>query len=140
MYFKAGTNIVGVPKEMVFVDKKNHPHLLNTLTPKNHLATHYGTSAIGLTTKRGNLVRTVSKGQYTDYKKKVAKQKTAVKKAVKATTELVKAEQQIKKRGRPAGSKNKPKVVASTSDGTPIAVAMTPKKRGRPAGSGKKKV
>ena len=64
MYFKAGTNIVGVPKEMVFIDKKNQPHLLNTLTPKNHLATHYGTSAVGLTTKRGNLVRTVSKGEY----------------------------------------------------------------------------
>ncbi len=138
MYFKAGTNIVGVPKEMVFIDKKNQPHLLNTLTPKNHLATHYGTSAVGLTTKRGNLVRTVSKGEYVDYKKKVAKQKTAVKKAVKATTELVKAEEKMKKRGRPAGSKNKQKVVASTMDA--IAVAMTPKKRGRPAGSGKKKV
>jgi hypothetical protein len=44
----------------------------------------------------------------------------------------------MKKRGHPAGSKNKQKVVASTMDA--IAVAMTPKKRGCPAGSGKKKV
>ena len=139
-YFKAGTNIVGVPKEMVFYDKKEHPHLLNTLTPKHHLASHYGTSAIELTTKRGNLVKTISKGEYVNYQKKVKKQKQAVIKAEKATVDMIKAEEKIKKRGRPAGSKNKAKIVASTTDGTPIAVASAPKKRGRPVGSGKKKV
>lgn len=111
-YFKAGTNIVGVPKEMVFYDKKDQPHLLNTLTPKHHLASHYGTSAIELTTKKGNLIKTVTKGEYVDLKKKVKKQKEAVKKAEKATVEVIKAEEKIiKKRGRPAGSKNKPKMV-----------------------------
>lgn len=136
-YFKAGTNIVGVPKEMVFYDKNDNPHLLKTLTPKNHIATHYGTSAIEFTNKKGNLVKTVTKGEYINYQKKVKKQKEAVKKAEKATVEVMKVEEKIKRKGRPLGSKNKPKIVATTSDGTPIAVATpapTQKKRGPKVG------
>jgi len=126
-YYKAGTNVVGIPKEMVFYDKNEHPHLLDTLTPKHHLASHYGTNAIELTTKKGNIVKTISKGEYVNYQKKVKKQKKAIKKAEEATQDVMNAEQKIKKRGRPAGSKNKAKIVASTSDGVPIAVEEKPK-------------
>jgi hypothetical protein len=48
----------------------------------------------------------------------------------KITTLIYGADQVPKKRGRPAGSKNKPKDVAPATE-----VTETPKKRGRPAGS-----
>jgi len=48
----------------------------------------------------------------------------------KITTLIYGADQAPKKRGRPAGSKNKPKDIAPATE-----VTETPKKRGRPAGS-----
>ena len=71
-YFQAGTNIVGLPKEMVFIDKSNNPHLYPSLTPKHHIATHYGHSAIetAYNPRGGNLLK-ITRGQYTDYAKKV---------------------------------------------------------------------
>jgi hypothetical protein len=99
-YFKAGTNIVGLPKKMVFIDKSGGAHLYPSLTPKNHLATHYGTSAIetAYNTKPGNLLK-VTKGQYENYKDKVKKQKKAAKKLVKASADVAVAEKKM--RGRP---------------------------------------
>ena len=79
-YFQAGTNIVGLPKQMVFLDKKGTQHLYPSLTPKHHIASHYGSSAIetAYNTKAGNLLK-ITKGSYTNYKEKVNKQKKAVK-------------------------------------------------------------
>ncbi len=75
-YFQAGTNIVGLPKKMVFIDKSGDPHLFDSLTPKHHIASHYGTSAIerAYNTTPGNLLK-ITKGTYTNYKDKVKKQK-----------------------------------------------------------------
>ncbi len=54
-YFQAGTNTVGLPQKMVFVDKSGTPHLYPSFTPKHHIASHYGTSAIETNcTKEGN--------------------------------------------------------------------------------------
>ena len=77
-YFKAATNIVGVPQKMVFVDGKGEPHLLPSLTKNKHLASHYGQSAIlsDYNTKPGNLIK-VSKGEYTNYNDKVKKSQKA---------------------------------------------------------------
>jgi hypothetical protein len=65
-YFRAGTNVLGLPAEMVFIDKKNKEHLLNTLTKKHHIASHYGVNAIDLI-NRGNTVRLAKKGEYADF-------------------------------------------------------------------------
>ena len=77
-YFKAATNIVGVPQKMVFVDKQGEPHLLPSLTPKKHIASNYGQSAIltDYNTKPGNLIK-VSKGEYTNYNEKIKNLKKA---------------------------------------------------------------
>ena len=79
-YFKAATNKLGVPKKMVFVDKKGETHLLPTLTEKKHLATHYGQTAIitDYNPKNGNLIK-VSKGEYTDFKEKKKNKKKLLK-------------------------------------------------------------
>ena len=121
-YFNAGTNIIGVPKKMVFYDNSDEPHLLNTLTRKNHIASHYGHNALEFENKNGNIIKTITKGEYVNYKKKVNKQNKAVKQAEKAIVDVLNAEQQIKKRGRPVGSKNKPKIVCAMSDGAPLAI------------------
>lgn len=99
-YFKAGTNIVGLPQKMVFIDKSGGAHLYPSLTPKHHLATHYGVSAIetAYNTKPGNLLK-ITRGQYENYKDKVKKQKRAAKKLVKASTDVATAEKKM--RGRP---------------------------------------
>ena len=149
-YFKAATNKLGVPKKMVFVDKKGETHLLPTLTEKKHLATHYGQTAIitDYNPKNGNLIK-VSKGEYTDFKEKKKKQEKAAKDLVKATVAVETAAKKM--RGRPKGSKNK-----KTQDKTvkdlevkmdavsmskdivdnliSAAVASVPKARGRPKG------
>ena len=94
-YFKAATNIVGVPKQMVFVDKKGEPHLFPTLTKNKHLASHYGQSAIltDYNTKPGNLIK-VSKGEYTNYNDKVKKSQQAklAQKEKKAAAKLAEKE------------------------------------------------
>jgi hypothetical protein len=99
-YFQAGTNIVGLPKQMVFVDKTETSHLLPSLTPKHHIATHYGHSAIetAYNTKPGNLLK-ITKGTYTNYKEKVKKQKKEVKELVKANVAVETAAKKM--RGRP---------------------------------------
>ena len=99
-FFKAATNIVKVPKKMIFLDKKGQSHLYDTLTPKHHLSNHYGQSAVitDYNSKNGNLLK-VSKGEYTQYTDKVKKQKKAAKVLVKATDAV---ETAVKKmRGRP---------------------------------------
>jgi hypothetical protein len=70
-YFKAGTNVVGLPKEMIFIDKSGSPHLYPSLTPQNHIAKHYGTSAVktSYNAKPGNLLK-ITKGSYENYQKK----------------------------------------------------------------------
>ena len=71
-YAKAGTAIVGVPKNMLFMDASNHPHLLNSTTKTHKIATHYGTPAVLVAnngTKRR--VKTVVKAQTADYKKQM---------------------------------------------------------------------
>jgi hypothetical protein len=141
-YAKAGTAIVGLPKNMIFVDATNNPHLMKSTTKKNKVATHYGTPAVLVAnngTKRR--VKTVVKPSTVEYKpKKATKRQTSslastgqsmVKKA-KARTDLVKKLNAVvtsndmvnslidstlanvplrRKRGRPAGSKNKKKKV-----------------------------
>lgn len=99
-YFQAGTNIVGLPKEMVFIDKSNNPHLYPSLTPKHHIATHYGHSAIetAYNPKGGNLLK-ITRGQYTDYAKKVKKQSKAAKALANATASVETAAKRM--RGRP---------------------------------------
>lgn len=104
-YFKAATNTVKVPKKMVFLDSKGQTHLYDTLTPKHHIASHYGQSAIitDYNTKPGNLLK-VSKGEYTKYTEKVKKQKKAAKDLVQATNAV---ETAVKKmRGRPRKNPN----------------------------------
>ncbi len=95
-YFQAGTNIVGLPKEMVFIDKKNNPHLYPSLTPKHHIASHYGHSAIetAYNPRGGNLLK-ITKGQYTDYEKKVKKVKKAA--LANATASVETAAKKIRK-------------------------------------------
>lgn len=141
-YAKAGTAIVGLPKNMIFVDATNHPHLMKSTTRNNKIATHYGTPAVLVAnngTKRR--VKTVVKPSTAEYKpKKATKRQTSsvastgqgmVRKA-KAKTNLVKKLNAVvagndminslfdstlanvplrRKRGRPAGSKNKKKKV-----------------------------
>jgi hypothetical protein len=99
-YFQAGTNIVGLPKKMVFIDKENKPHLLNTLTKKRHIANHYGASAIETTYNptAGNLLK-ITRGTYADYNNKVKKQKKAVKELVRANDAVETAVKRM--RGRP---------------------------------------
>jgi hypothetical protein len=99
-YFQAGTNIVGLPKNMVFLDKSGGQHLYPSLTPKHHIASHYGTSAIetAYNTKAGNLLK-IKKGTYTNYKEKVKKQQKAVKELVKANLAVETAAKKM--RGRP---------------------------------------
>jgi hypothetical protein len=90
-YFKAATNIVGVPQKMVFVDKQGEPHLLPSLTPKKHIASNYGQSAIltDYNTKPGNLIK-VSKGEYTNYNEKIKnlKKEKLIKDEKKAAAKL----------------------------------------------------
>jgi hypothetical protein len=94
-YFKAATNIVGVLQKMVFVDKQGEPHLLPSLTPKKHIASHYGQSAIltDYNTKPGNLIK-VSKGEYTNYNEKIKNLKKAklIKDEKKAAAKLAEKE------------------------------------------------
>jgi flagellar biosynthesis GTPase FlhF len=110
-YFKAATNVVGLPTKMVFIDKSGQGHLLPTLTPKKHtIASHYGHPAIVLNNKRGNLVKVVQKGEYTsnyleDKVKKTRVRKTAAdkekaiadKEAKRAAREQKKAEREALK-------------------------------------------
>jgi membrane protein involved in colicin uptake len=97
-YFKAATNIVGVPQKMVFVDKKGEPHLLPSLTKNKHIASHYGQSAVltDYNAKPGNLIK-VSKGEYTKYNDKVKKSQQAklVKNEKKAAAKLAEKEKKI---------------------------------------------
>ncbi len=53
------------------MDKSNILHLHPSLTPKHHIATHYGHSAFetAYNLKGGNLLK-LTRGQYTDYAKK----------------------------------------------------------------------
>lgn len=97
-YYKAGTNIVGLPKEMVFIDKSNNPHLFPSLTPKKHIAIHYGHSAIetAYNPRGGNLLK-ITKGEYTDYTKKVQKVKKAAKALANATASAETAAKKIRK-------------------------------------------
>ena len=109
-YFQAGTNIVGLPKQMVFLDKKGTQHLYPSLTPKHHIASHYGSSAIetAYNTKAGNLLK-ITKGSYTNYKEKVNKQKKAVKELVKANVAVETAAKKM--RGRPRKITTAPSMV-----------------------------
>lgn len=135
-YAKAGTAIVGLPKNMIFLDTSNHPHLMKTTTNKNKVATHYGTPAVLVAnngTKRR--VKTVVKPTTAEYKtpKKATKPRakrqpsagkvkaTLVKKlnAVVAGNDMINSLLETtlssvpigRKRGRPLGSKNKKKKV-----------------------------
>ena len=127
-YFKAGTNTIGLPKEMVFFDKSQHPHLFPSLTPKHHLASHYGQSAIqtAYNPKGGNLLK-ITRGEYTDYAKKVKKVKKAAKALADATTGVENAAKKMRKPRRKPGAKMIDDIVASA-----IGAATTiPNRRGR---------
>ena len=151
-YFKAATNIVGVPQKMVFVDKKGEPHLLPSLTKNKHIASHYGQSAVltDYNTKPGNLIK-VSKGEYTNYKDKIKKsqqaklaqkekkaaaksaekeKKAAEKEMKKAQKEQKKADKLAKKADRLAAKAEKDKIKAEkmaikkTKDKTDLATKL----------------
>ena len=103
-YFKASTNVVGIPNKMVFVDKSGQGHLLPTLTPKKHtIASHYGVPAVLVDNKRGNLVKVIQKGEYTtDYieekiKKARVRKTAAEREQMKAEKEAKRAERERKK-------------------------------------------
>ena len=126
-YFQAGTNIVGLPKEMVFIDKSNNPHLYPSLTPKHHIATHYGHSAIetAYNPRGGNLLK-ITRGQYTDYAKKVKKQSKAAKALANATASVETAAKRM--RGRPRKNLAIIDNIVSSAIG---AVTTVPKAKGR---------
>jgi len=124
-YFSAGTNILRVPKEMVFFDKNKEPHLLPTLTKNKHIATHYGVPAVSADyNDKGNLLK-LTRGQYTDYQKKVKKQAKAEKALKKAN---VAVENVVKKmRGRPR--KNANTVIPVDAPIAPVVVVASQKKK-----------
>jgi hypothetical protein len=99
-YLQASTNIVRLPKKMIFVDKKGNQHLFPSLTPSHHIASHYGQLALGPAyNKRLKDGITLEQGQYTTYKNKVKKQQKAVKELVKANVAVETAAKKM--RGRP---------------------------------------
>jgi len=99
-YLQASTNIVRLPKKMIFVDKKGNQHLYPSLTPSHHIASHYGQLALGPAyNKRLKDGITLEQGQYTTYKNKVKKQQKAVKELVKANVAVETAAKKM--RGRP---------------------------------------
>jgi predicted RNase H-like nuclease (RuvC/YqgF family) len=105
-YFKAGTNIVGVPKKMVFVDSKGEGHLFPTLTAKKHIASHYGQNAVITDyVKSGNLLK-LSKGEYIKHTEKIKKAKS---KKMSAEMEAKKAQQEQKRLEREAKKVEKEK-------------------------------
>ena len=131
-YFQAGTNIVGLPKQMVFLDKKGTSHLLPSLTPKHHIASHYGHSAIetAYNNKAGNLLK-ITKGTYTNYKTKVKKQQKAVKELVKANVAVETAAKKMRGRPRKNATVTAPSVV--------VVAPTAPKAKGRPRLSAEQK-
>jgi len=99
-YLQASTNIVRLPKKMIFVDKKGTQHLYPSLTPSYHIASHYGQLALGPAyNKRLKDGITLEQGQYTTYQNKVKKQQKAVKELVKANVAVETAAKKM--RGRP---------------------------------------
>lgn len=105
----AGSTIIGLPKEMVFLDEKKKGHIYPTLTPKNHLASHYGIPAIVLENKKGYTVGTVKKSMFTDssntnivnaVKKARAKTEKARTRKTAAEREQMKADKEAKKAER----------------------------------------
>lgn len=99
-YLQASTNIVRLPKKMIFVDKKGQQHLYPSLTPSHHIASHYGQLALGPAyNKRLKDGITLEQGQYATYKKEVKKQQKAAKQLVKANVAVETAAKKM--RGRP---------------------------------------
>ena len=99
-YLQASTNIVRLPKKMIFVDKKGQQHLYPSLTPSHHIASHYGQLALGPAyNKRLKDGITLEQGKYTTYNNKVKKQQKAVKELVKANVAVETAAKKM--RGRP---------------------------------------
>jgi hypothetical protein len=110
----AGSTLVGLPKNMVFLDEKGKGHIYPSLTAKKHIATHYGIPSIELNAKKGYNVGIVGKSTYTDssnknivntVKKARAKTEKAQKKIKEGVQEIQQAQQSVeiavKKRGRP---------------------------------------
>jgi len=95
-YIEAGTTAVHLPKQMIFLDKKNKPHLYPTLTPNNKIAVHYqhpavitdyknkGGFAIEVNNKDRKLIEYGAQKAKKEVKKSVKK---AVKKAVENAVE-----------------------------------------------------
>lgn len=99
-YLQASTNIVRLPKKMIFVDKKGQQHLYPSLTPSHHIASHYGQLALGPAyNKRLKDGITLEQGKYATYNNKVKKQQKAVKELVKANVAVETAAKKM--RGRP---------------------------------------
>jgi hypothetical protein len=99
-YLQASTNIVRLPKKMIFVDKKGTQHLYPSLTPSHHIASHYGQLALGPAyNKKLKDGITLEQGKYATYNNKVKKQQKAVKELVKANVAVETAAKKM--RGRP---------------------------------------
>ena len=139
-YAKAGTAIVGVPKNMLFMDASNHPHLLNTTTKTHKIATHYGTPAVLVAnngTKRR--VKTVVKAQTADYKKQMKEMKKSIS-DVKSTGEAM-----VKKAKAQKKLTEKLSAVVASNDmingvfGSVLSSVPAKRGRGRPKGSKNKK-